>query len=124
MSKRRPPKRRARAGPGPSTGMTRAEQVRLSQRMETVGRLASGLAHDFNNLLTAIIGHCDILLRRLPETDSTRKGVEERAAGLTRQLLAYSRRQVLKPQVMDLNSSVTSMVPMLQRLIGENIELS
>jgi len=110
--------------------MTRAEQVRLAQRMETIGRLASGLAHDFNNLLTAILGHCDILLRRLPEQEPARKGIEEirtageRAAGLTRQLLAYSRRQVLKPQVIDLNSSVTSMVPMLRRLIDENIDLS
>jgi CheY-like chemotaxis protein len=97
--------------------------------METIGRLTSGLAHDFNNLLTAILGHCDILLRRLPEEGTTRRGVEEirtageRAAGLTRQLLAYSRRQVLKPQVLDLNSSVTTMVPMLRRLIGETIEL-
>jgi CheY-like chemotaxis protein len=98
--------------------------------METIGRLASGLAHDFNNLLTAILGHCDILLRRLPEEEPARKGIEEiriageRAAGLTRQLLAYSRRQVLKPQVIDLNSSVTTMIPMLRRLIGENIELN
>src|SRR5436309_3550888 len=129
MTKRRSPKRRARAGPSPSTGMTRAEQVRVAQRMETIGRLASGLAHDFNNLLTAILGHCDILLKRLPEGATARKGIEEirtageRAAGLTRQLLAYSRRQVLKPQVIDLNSSVTSMVPMLRRLIGETVEL-
>ncbi len=97
--------------------------------METIGRLASGLAHDFNNLLTAILGHCDILLRRLSEEDPTRKGIEEirsageRAAGLTRQLLAYSRRQVLKPQVIDLNASMTSMIPLLRRLIGEDIEL-
>src|SRR2546427_3208420 len=129
MTRRRPPKRRARAGHGSSTGMTRAEQVRVAQRMETIGRLASGLAHDFNNLLTAILGHCDILLKRLPEGATARKGIEEirtageRAAGLTRQLLAYSRRQVLKPQVIDLNASVTSMVPMLRRLIGETIEL-
>jgi len=98
--------------------------------METIGRLSSGLAHDFNNLLTAILGQCDLLLRRLPEQEPTRKGIEEirtageRAAGLTRQLLAYSRRQVLKPQVIDLNSSVTSMIPMLRRLIGETIDLS
>ena len=130
MTKRRLPRRRARAGPASSAGMTRAEQVRLAQRMETIGRLSSGLAHDFNNLLTAILGHCDILLRRLPEEASIRKGIEEirtageRAAGLTRQLLAYSRRQVLKPRVIDLNSSVTSMVPMLRRLIGETIELN
>ena len=110
--------------------MTRAEQVRLAQRMETIGRLSSGLAHDFNNLLTAILGQCDLLLRRLPEGEPARKGIEEirtageRAAGLTRQLLAYSRRQVLKPRVIDLNASVTSMVPMLRRLIGETIDLN
>jgi signal transduction histidine kinase/CheY-like chemotaxis protein len=130
MTRRTPPKRRARAGLNPSIGITRAEQVRLAQRMETIGRLASGLAHDFNNLLTAILGHCDILIRRLPEEAPTRKGIEEirtageRAAGLTRQLLAYSRRQVLKPQVLDLNVSVTTLVPMLRRLIGETIELN
>ncbi|HYS03628.1 MAG TPA: ATP-binding protein [Candidatus Dormibacteraeota bacterium] len=98
--------------------------------METIGRLASGLAHDFNNLLTAILGQCELLLRRLPVEEPSRTGIEEiriageRAAGLTRQLLAYSRRQVLKPQVLDLNSSVTKMIPMLRRLIGETIELN
>jgi len=98
--------------------------------METIGRLASGLAHDFNNLLTAILGQCELLLRRLPAEEPARSGIEEiriageRAAGLTRQLLAYSRRQVLKPQVLDLNSSVTKMIPMLRRLIGETIELN
>ncbi len=98
--------------------------------METIGRLASGLAHDFNNLLTAILGQCRVLLMSLPEGAPARKGIEEiriageRAAGLTRQLLAYGRQQVLKPRVIDLNSSVTTMAPMLRRLIGENIELS
>jgi nitrogen-specific signal transduction histidine kinase/ActR/RegA family two-component response regulator len=127
---RRPPKRRARAGSDSSRRKTRAEQVLLAQRMETIGRLASGLAHDFNNLLTAILGQCEVLLRSLPEEGPARKGIEEiriagqRAAGLIRQLLAYSRRQVLKPRVLDLNASVTSMVPLLRRLIGENIELS
>src|SRR5437899_8488095 len=130
MIKRRSPRRRARAGAGPSRGTTRAEQVRLDQRMETIGRLASGLAHDFDNLLTAILGQCEILLRRLPAEEPARSGIEEirtageRAAALTRQLLAYSRRQVLKPQVIDLNSSATKMIPMLRRLIGETIELN
>ena len=130
MTRKRSPGRRARAVRRSRRETTRAEQLRLSQRMETIGRLASGLAHDFNNLLTAILGQCDLLLRRLPQDAPARKGIEEirtagdRAAGLTRQLLAYSRRQVLKPQVIDLNSSVTSMVPMLRRLIGETIELS
>jgi nitrogen-specific signal transduction histidine kinase/CheY-like chemotaxis protein len=129
MTRKRSPGRRARAVRRSPKDATRTEQRRLSQRMETIGRLASGLAHDFNNLLTAILGQCDLLLRRLPEDAPARKGIEEirtagdRAAGLTRQLLAYSRRQVLKPQVIDLNSSVSSMVPMLRSLIGETIQL-
>ncbi len=129
MSRRRALKHRPMAAPAMPAGMTREELLRLSQRMETVGRLASGLAHDFNNLLTAILGHCDILLHRLPAGDPARKGIEEirvageRAAGLTRQLLAYSRRQLMKPRVLDLNAGVTSMVPMLRRLIGEDIDL-
>jgi len=109
--------------------MTRAEQVRLAQRMETIGRLSSGLAHDFNNLLTAISVNaisCSGVSPRRTRQERHReiRIAGERAAGLTRQLLAYSRRQVLKPQVIDLNSSVTSMVPMLRRLIGENIDLN
>ena len=129
-TRKRSPRRRAGAGRGRPAATKRAEQIHLAQRMESIGRLASGLAHDFNNLLTAILGQCDLLLRRLPETEPTRKGIEEirtageRAAGLTRQLLAYSRRQVLKPRVIDLNSSVTSMFPLLRRLIGETIDLS
>jgi two-component system cell cycle sensor histidine kinase/response regulator CckA len=130
MTRKRSPGRKVHAARRSPKEATRAEQHRLSQRMESIGRLASGLAHDFNNLLTAILGQCDLLLRRLPEDAPARKGIEEirtagdRAAGLTRQLLAYSRRQVLKPQVIDLNSSVTSMVPMLRSLIGETIELN
>ena len=130
MTRKRSPGRKARAVRRSPKDATRAEQRALSQRMEAIGRLASGLAHDFNNLLTAILGQCDLLLRRLPGDAPARKGLEEirtagdRAAGLTRQLLAYSRRQVLKPQVIDLNSSVTSMVPMLRSLIGETIELN
>src|SRR5713101_5771312 len=129
MTKRRPPKHRARAGPGPSSGMTRAEQVRLAQRMEMIGRLASGLAHDFNNMLTAILGQCNLLLRRLSQEDPSRRGIEEinkacnRAAALTHQLLAYSRRQILEPRVLDLNASVKTMAPMLKPLIGEDVEL-
>ncbi len=130
MTRSHPPRRSARAGTASPAMAARAEQERVAQRMETIGRLASGLAHDFNNMLTAILGQCDILLRRLPEEEPAREGIEEiriageRAAGLTRQLLAYSRRQVLKPRVLDLNASVASMVPLLRRLIGENIELS
>ena len=106
------------------------EQLRQSQKMEAVGRLAGGVAHDFNNLLTAISGYSDLLLHRLPEYSTLRRDVEEirkagdRAAALTHQLLAFSRRQVLQPKVLDLNAVVTNMGQMLRRLVGENVELS
>jgi len=106
------------------------EQLRQSQKMEAVGRLAGGVAHDFNNLLTAISGYSDLLLHRLPEYSTLRRDVEEirkagdRAAALTHQLLAFSRRQVLQPKVLDLNAVVTNMGQMLRRLVGDNVELS
>ena len=97
--------------------------------MEAVGRLAGGVAHDFNNLLTAISGYSELMLRRLRHGDPLRHNAEEinkagnRAASLTSQLLAFSRKQVLQPKVLDLNMVVADMDRMLRRLIGENIEL-
>ncbi len=105
------------------------EELRQAQKMEAVGRLAGGVAHDFNNLLTIVIGYSDLLLERLGAKDAMRGYVEEtkkageRAASLTRQLLAFGRRQVLAPQVLDLNAVVGNIDKMLRRLIPENIEL-
>jgi len=102
-------------------------ELRQSQRMETVGQLAGGVAHDFNNLLTAINGRTDFLAEAQNLDSSQREDVEEirraaqRAASLTRQLLAFSRKQVLTPRVIDLNAVVRGMEPMLRRLIGEDI---
>ena len=105
------------------------EQLRHAQKMEAVGKLAGGIAHDFNNLLTAIAGYSDLLLLHLPEGEAAHREVLEirkasdRAAALTRQLLAFSRRQVLQPKVLDLNQVVMNMEKMLHRLIGEDVEL-
>jgi two-component system, cell cycle sensor histidine kinase and response regulator CckA len=105
------------------------EQLQHAQKMEAVGRLAGGVAHDFNNLLTAITGYSELVLARLEEEDPSHRDVEEirraaeRAATLTRQLLAFSRRQVLRPKVLDLNEVVGGMRKMLARLIGEDVEL-
>lgn len=105
-------------------------QLRQAQKMEAVGHLAGGVAHDFNNLLTAIVGHGNLVLAELPREDHLRENVKEMlsaadsAAGLTRQLLAFSRRQVIQPRVIDPNEVVIGTSKLLGRLIGENIELS
>jgi len=105
------------------------ERLRQSQKMEAVGRLAGGIAHDFNNLLTIILGYAQILADGLPAdsrlSDSTTqiKSAAERAAGITRQLLAFSRKQVLSPRVINLNDIVLNLDSMLRRLIGEDIEV-
>jgi len=104
------------------------EQLRQSQKMEALGRLAGGVAHDFNNLLTIIKGHSDLLLDWLKTSEPSYKSCEQihkaadRAASLTRQLLAFSRRQVLQPKVLDLNVLVTEMDKLLARLIREDVE--
>jgi PAS domain S-box-containing protein len=105
------------------------EQFRQSQKMEAIGRMAGGVAHDFNNLLTAITGYSELLLLGSKLDGRVRGNLEEirkaaeRAAGLTHQLLAFSRRQVLRPVVLDLNLLLTNVHKMLRRLIGEDIEL-
>lgn len=106
------------------------EQLRQSQKMETAGSLAGSIAHDFNNIISAILGYSDFLIAGLAKDDPRRKDAEEikntslRAAALTRQLLAFSRKQVLRPETLDLNRVVLDMKPMLRRLIGENIKLT
>ena len=105
------------------------EQLRQSQKMEAIGQLAGGVAHDFNNLLTAICGHSELSLKRLTPEDPLHRHLEqikksgERAAALTRQLLAFSRKQILQPKIIDLNQIVVDMNKMLQRLIGEDVDL-
>jgi len=105
------------------------EQFRQAQKMESVGRLAGGVAHDFNNLLTVISGHADLLRARLGPEDPLRRRIgliqeaAAHAADLTKQLLAFSRKQVLAPKILDLNAVVAGIEPMLQRLIGEDLDL-
>ena len=105
------------------------DQLRQAQKMEAVGQLAGGIAHDFNNLLTAILGYCHLMLDDIPEGDPLRldlleiQAAGDRAAALTRQLLAFSRRQMLQPQVVDINLLVTRLEKLLRRSISEDVEL-
>ena len=105
------------------------EQLRNAQQLEAIGRLAGGVAHDFNNILSIIMGHGELMLANATEDAQARNGLEqirraaERAAALTQQLLAFSRKQVLQPKVMDLNAAVADVQKMLTRVIGEDIEL-
>src|SRR2546428_1008648 len=104
-------------------------QLRQSQKMESVGQLAAGVAHDFNNMLTVIQGHAGLLLAKTELAQQTHDSVQaisfaaERAAGLTRQLLMFSRKGVMQPRALDLRVVVTNMSKMLKRLLGETITL-
>src|SRR5256885_13799914 len=106
------------------------QQLVQSQKMEAVGRLAGGIAHDFNNLLTVITTYCDLLLEDLAREDPKREDVEQvrkaadGAAALTRQLLAFSRQQVLEPKVLNMSAVVSGVEKMLRRVIGEDVDLA
>ena len=105
-------------------------QLRQAQEMEAVGQLAGGVAHDFNNLITIISGYSEILIARFPQDDSAWGLLKEiykageRAASLTRQLLAFNRKKIIEPKVLDLNAIVGEAVKMLRRLIGEDVAVT
>ncbi|MFZ1983280.1 MAG: PAS domain S-box protein [Desulfatitalea sp.] len=106
------------------------EQLRQAQKMESVGRLAGGVAHDYNNMLSVILGYTELALARVPSAEPLHADLKEifnaarRSADITRQLLAFARRQTIAPEVLDLNASVESLLKMLRRLIGEDIDLA
>jgi CheY-like chemotaxis protein len=116
-------------GPPPAVPADADEQARQAQKMEAVGRLAGGVAHDFNNFLTVVSGHAEILRVNTPPDHPLRPSIEEiqravdRVASVTRQLLAFSRKQVLQPATLDLNQVVTRIERLLRPLIGEHVEL-
>ncbi len=109
--------------------LEREAELRQAHKMEAVGRLAGGVAHDFNNVLTAIFGYADLLLDQFTEDDPRRADVleirrsAERAAALTRQLLAFSRKQILQPRVLNLNGVIEGLQALLSRLVGEDVAL-
>jgi signal transduction histidine kinase len=106
------------------------EQLRQAQKMEAIGRLAGGVAHDFNNLLTVINGFCDLLVQDLPSVAPERepltaiRDAAQRAAQLTGKLLAFSRKAIIAPKLLDLNQVIEATGEMLRRLIGEDIVLT
>jgi len=115
---------------GANTALRKSEeQLRQSQKMEAIGRLAGGVAHDFNNMLTAILGHSQLMRMRMTPENPGYRDTEEielaarRAASLTRQLLAFSRQQVLEPRVLDLNTLISEVDRMLRRIIGADVEM-
>jgi len=105
------------------------QQLLQSQKVESIGRLAGGVAHDFNNLLTTMLGFSEFALNQLPEDNPARPNIErviesaQRGAALTQQLLAFARKKIVRPEVLDLNKVVDHVLPLLRRLIGEHIEL-
>jgi two-component system, cell cycle sensor histidine kinase and response regulator CckA len=105
------------------------EQLRQSQKMEAVGQLAGGVAHDFNNMLSVIIGHAELALGKVNLNDALRKNLKEilaaglRSSDITRQLLAFARKQTIMPEILELNGTVEGMLKLLRRLIGEDIDL-